>query len=48
MPEMSEPDLVADRVNQHATGPTEPDEEEVLRRLYGEADPDGIYRGKPS
>lgn len=26
-------------------GPTEPDEEEVLRRLYGEPDEHGIYRG---
>ncbi len=24
---------------------TEPDEEEVLRELYGEPDEDGIYRG---
>lgn len=26
-------------------GPTEPDEEEILRQLYGEPDEDGIYRG---
>lgn len=32
----------------HASaGPTEPDEEQVLRALYGEPDPDGIYRGEP-
>jgi hypothetical protein len=28
----------------NAAGPTEPDEEDVLRELYGEADSDGIYR----
>ncbi|MFB4273020.1 hypothetical protein [Nonomuraea sp. GTA35] len=47
MPEMSEAELVAEQVNQHPTGPTEPDEEELLRRLYGEADSGGIYRGEP-
>ncbi|MGW6502981.1 hypothetical protein [Nonomuraea angiospora] len=47
MPEMNEAELVAERVNQRPTGPTEPDEEKVLRRLYGEADPDGVYRGEP-
>lgn len=26
--------------------PTEPDEEAVLRELYGEPDGDGIYRGE--
>ncbi|MFI7630285.1 hypothetical protein [Microbispora rosea] len=29
----------------HGAGPTEVDEEEVLRRLYGPPDGDGIYRG---
>ncbi len=28
--------------------PTEADEEEVLRRLYGEPDADGIFRGEGS
>jgi hypothetical protein len=28
----------------NAAGPTEPDEEAVLRELYGEPDSDGIYR----
>ena len=26
-------------------GPTEADEEDILRALYGEPDEDGIYRG---
>lgn len=26
---------------------TEPDEQEVLERLYGPPDPDGIFRGPP-
>lgn len=25
--------------------PTEPDEEDVLRELYGEPDQDGVYKG---
>ncbi|WP_179155277.1 hypothetical protein [Microbispora sp. GKU 823] len=29
----------------NGAGPTESDEEEVLRALYGEPDDDGIYRG---
>ncbi|HEU5161281.1 MAG TPA: hypothetical protein VFU43_30090 [Streptosporangiaceae bacterium] len=28
----------------NAAGPTEPDEEDVLREIYGEPDSDGIYR----
>lgn len=30
----------------NGAGPTEADEEAVLRELYGEPDPDGIYRGE--
>ena len=30
----------------NGAGPTEADEEEVLQRLYGPADSDGIYRGQ--
>ncbi len=44
----TEADLVAERVDRHPTGATEPDEEEVLRRLYGEPDADGVYRGRAS
>lgn len=39
---------VAAKVNRHPTGPTEPDEEAVLRELYGEPDADGVYRGEPA
>ena len=42
----TEADLVAEGVNRHPSGPTEPDEEKVLRKLYGEADADGVYRGE--
>ncbi|WP_185949283.1 hypothetical protein [Microbispora sp. KK1-11] len=31
----------------HGAGPTEDDEEAILRSLYGEPDSDGIYRGEP-
>lgn len=41
-------ELVAEGVDLRAWGPTEPDEEQVLRELYGEADADGIYRGEGS
>lgn len=41
-----EASMVAAGVDQHPTGPTEPDEEAVLRRLYGGPDPDGVYRGE--
>lgn len=47
MKDETEADLVAAGVNRRPTGPTEDDEEQVLRRLYGEPDPDGIYRGEP-
>lgn len=32
----------------NGAGPTESDEEEVLRSLYGEPDEHGIYRGAPA
>jgi len=38
--------LVEHGVDRHGWGPTEPDEEAVLRELYGAPDPDGIYRGE--
>jgi hypothetical protein len=37
--------LTQQHVDQHPNGPTEPDEEEVLWRLHGEPDEDGIYHG---
>lgn len=33
-------------VNPGVHRPTEPDEEEILRELYGEPDPDGFFRGE--
>lgn len=47
-PEKSEAELVARGVDLREWGPTEPDEEAVLRALYGEADEAGIYRGEVS
>jgi hypothetical protein len=44
----SEAHLVVTGVDTRDWGPTEPDEEDVLRELYGEPDPDGIYRGEGS
>ncbi|WP_289008968.1 hypothetical protein [uncultured Thermomonospora sp.] len=37
-----------DKVNVHpdAHRSTEPDEEQVLRELYGPADADGVFRGE--
>jgi hypothetical protein len=43
-----ESDLVAAGVDRHPTGPSEPDEEQVLRGLYGGPDADGVYRGEPA
>jgi len=43
----SEAELVAERVDRHPTGASEPDEEVVLRRLYGSPDREGVYRGEP-
>jgi len=47
MKEPTEADLVAEHVDRHPTGPSEPDEETVLRRLYGGPDGEGVYRGEP-
>lgn len=44
-PERSEAELVAEGVDLREWGPSEPDEEAVLRGLYGSPDEDGIYRG---
>jgi hypothetical protein len=41
----NEAELVAANVDRTECGPTEPDEEAVLRSLYGSPDGDGIYRG---
>ena len=46
MAERPEAELVATGVDTREWGPTEPDEEEVLRELYGEPDEEGIYRGE--
>jgi hypothetical protein len=46
-PDRPEAELVAEQVNRHPTGATDPEEESILERLYGPADPDGIYRGEP-
>lgn len=46
MAERPEAELVATGVDTREWGPTEPDEEEVLRELYGEPDEGGIYRGE--
>ena len=42
----NEAELTVANVNRRDAGPTEPDEEAVLRELYGEPDRDGIYRGE--
>lgn len=43
---MSEPTEPKPPEPANGAGPTEADEEDVLRELYGEPDPDGIYRGE--
>jgi len=48
MKDETEADLVAGGVNRRPAGPTEDDEEEVLRGLYGGPDDEGVYRGGPS
>ncbi len=40
-----EAELVATAVDVRDWGPTETDEEDILRGLYGDPDEDGIYRG---
>lgn len=42
---MSEIEGVPPEPNNGA-GPTAPDEMEVLRKLYGEPDEDGVFRGE--
>ncbi|MEU7861215.1 hypothetical protein [Nonomuraea sp. NPDC049141] len=46
MTEKTEAELTSEGVDLREWGPTEPDEEAVLRHLYGSPDPDGIYRGE--
>ncbi|MFD9949673.1 hypothetical protein ACFWYW_55695 [Nonomuraea sp. NPDC059023] len=46
MSEMSEADLTAAGVDTRPWEASEDDEEAVLRALYGEPDPDGVYRGE--
>lgn len=41
----NEAELVAAGVDRRDWAPTEDDEEQVLRALYGEPDDDGVYRG---
>jgi hypothetical protein len=41
----NEAELVVGGVNRRPAGPTEADEEQVLKDLYGPPDDDGIYRG---
>lgn len=42
----AEAELVAQQVNRHPTGATDPEEQDILERLYGPPDVDGIYRGE--
>jgi hypothetical protein len=44
--EKTEAELTAEGVDVHKCGPTEDDEETVLRKLYGSPDRDGFYRGE--
>jgi hypothetical protein len=46
--EKTEAELTAQGVDTRDWGPTEPDEEAVLRNLYGEPDVGGICRGTPA
>ncbi|MGI5293280.1 hypothetical protein ACQEVF_59585 [Nonomuraea polychroma] len=46
-PDRTEAELVAEQVNRHPTGATDPGEEAILERLYGPPDAEGIYRGEP-
>ena len=41
----NEAELTVANVNRHDAGPTEPDEEQVLQKLYGGPDEAGVYRG---
>lgn len=42
----NEAELVVARVNRREPGPTEADEEQVLKDRFGEPDADGVYRGE--
>jgi len=44
----NEAELTKQGVDVREWGPTEGDEEAVLRALYGPPDTDGIYRGEES
>lgn len=44
-PDDVEFELTQQYVDRHDNGTTEPDEEEVLWRLHGDPDEDGVYRG---
>ncbi|WP_433520155.1 hypothetical protein ACQP2T_63490 (plasmid) [Nonomuraea sp. CA-143628] len=46
MTEKTEAELTSGGVDIREWGPTEDDEEAVLRDLYGEPDENGIYRGE--
>jgi hypothetical protein len=48
MSENDEAALVERDVDRHPSvhRATEPDEEQILRELYGEPDPDGVFRGE--
>ena len=46
MTEKTEAELTAEGVDLREWGPTEDDEEAVLRSLYGSPDADGVYRGE--
>lgn len=48
MTEKTEAELTSEGVDTREWGPTEDDEEAVLRELYGEPDEEGIYRGEGS
>ncbi|WP_157253226.1 hypothetical protein [Nonomuraea typhae] len=45
MSEKTEAELTTEGVDVRQWGPSEGDEELVLRALYGEPDQDGVYRG---
>jgi hypothetical protein len=43
---MSEPNEPTPPEPANAASPTETDEEDVLREIYGDPDQDGVYRGE--
>jgi DNA polymerase III alpha subunit len=48
MEQQTEAELVHAYVDRHhgVHQQTKPDEEQILRELYGEPDPDGVFRGE--